>query len=52
MLIAEVDGERAGVLLSSSPGAYPQGRPGRAEQVAATGSAGKPSLLYRPAVVD
>lgn len=52
MLVAEVDGQRAGVVLSSTPGAYPHGPPGLTEQVARDRLGTRTFFLYGPAVVD
>lgn len=52
MVIAELDGERAGVLLSSAPEAHASGPPGRTLQVARDLLGNDSLFLYGPAVVD
>lgn len=52
MWVAEVGGERAGAVLSSAAGAYPEGPPGRTMEVAADALPGQRIFLYGPAVVD
>jgi N-acetylglutamate synthase and related acetyltransferases len=52
MFIAEVDGIRAGVALSSSPGAVTTGPAGRTNELAADHFGDTGYFLYGPVVVD
>lgn len=51
-LLAEVDGMRAGVLITSSPGAALRGPAGRTNEIAEQAFGSTSFFLYGPVVVD